>query len=101
MATPIVASVIAAPIPVPTTDGKIHLAYELQLTNVLAQDVTLTSLTVLDRDVALLNLDRDRLSLLDACPRKPHAHNETRPGANRDGVARRRPGQGRRLYPGS
>jgi len=62
MATPIVASVIAAPIPVPTTDGKTHLAYELELTNVLAQDVTLTSLTVLDRDVALLHLDGNRLS---------------------------------------
>jgi len=62
MATPIVASVIAAPIPVPTTDGKTHLAYELELTNVLAQYVTLTSLTVLDRDVALLNLDGNRLS---------------------------------------
>ena len=44
---PVLASVIAAPVPVPATDGKIHLAYELQLTNVLAQDVTLTSVTVL------------------------------------------------------
>ena len=62
VATPIVASVIAAPIPVPATDGKTHLAYELELTNVLSQDITLTSLAVLDRDVALLNLDRDGLS---------------------------------------
>ena len=62
VATPVVASVIAAPIPVPATDGKTHLAYEVEVTNVLSQDVTLTSLTVLDRDVALLNLGADRLN---------------------------------------
>ena len=62
VATPIVASVIAAPIPVPATDGKTHLAYEVEVTNVLTQDVTLTSLTVLDRDVALLNVGADRLN---------------------------------------
>jgi hypothetical protein len=61
VATPIVASVVAAPIPVPTTDGKTHLAYELELTNVLAHDLTLTSLTVLDRDVSLLDLHGDEL----------------------------------------
>ena len=57
-----VASVLSAPVPVPATDGKVHLAYEVQLTNVLAQDVTLTSLVVLDRDVALLNLSGDQLA---------------------------------------
>jgi Peptidase family M23 len=62
VATPVVAGVIAAPIPVPGTDGKVHLAYELQLTNVLAQEVTLTSLVVLDRDVVLLNLSGDQLA---------------------------------------
>ena len=45
-ATPVVASVIAAPIPVPTTDGKRHLAYELQLINAMGSDVTLKSLSV-------------------------------------------------------
>ena len=45
-ATPLLASVLAAPMPVPATDGKKHLAYELQLTNALGQDVTLTSLAV-------------------------------------------------------
>ena len=44
--TPLLASVIAAPIPVPATDGKVHLAYELQLTNVLDQELTLTSVDV-------------------------------------------------------
>jgi Peptidase family M23 len=62
VATPVVANVIAAPVPVPATDGKVHLAYEIQLTNVLAQEVTLTSLVVLDRDVALLNLSGDQLA---------------------------------------
>ena len=45
VATPIVGSVLAPPAAVPATDGKVHLAYELQLTNVLDQEVTLTSIT--------------------------------------------------------
>ncbi len=60
--TPVIASVLAAPIPVPATDGKVHLAYELQLTNVLPHELTLTSATVLDRDVALLNLTGEALA---------------------------------------
>lgn len=62
VATPVVASVLSAPVPVPATDGRVHLAYEVQLTNVLAQEVTLTSLIVLDRDVSLLNLSGDQLA---------------------------------------
>jgi hypothetical protein len=62
VATPLVGHALAEPIPVPATDGKIHLAYELLLTNVLAQEVTLTSLVVLDRDVSLLNLPGDQLA---------------------------------------
>lgn len=62
VATPLVAGVIAAPIPVPATDGKIHLAYELQLTNSLAQDVKLTSVTVRAGERTLLELPGDRLS---------------------------------------
>src|SRR4051812_34685838 len=42
--TPILAEVLAAPIPVPTTDGKIHLAYELVLTNAIGQDITISSI---------------------------------------------------------
>lgn len=60
--TPLIGSVLAAPVPVPATDGKVHLAYEVQLTNVLAQEVTLTSLVVLDRDVSLLKLAGDQLA---------------------------------------
>ena len=62
VATPLLASVVSAPIPVPASDGKIHLAYELLVTNALSQEVTLTSLTVLDRDVPLLNLPAEQLS---------------------------------------
>jgi hypothetical protein len=56
-ATPVIASVIAAPVPVPTTDGKVHLAYELQLTNVLGGDITLKSLSVKAAGKQLLSLD--------------------------------------------
>ncbi len=62
MATPLVAQVLAAPIPVPGTDGKVHLAYELQLTNALAQDVTVTSVDVRAGDRTLLSLPGDRLA---------------------------------------
>jgi hypothetical protein len=62
MATPLIASVIAAPIPVPATDGKVHLAYELQVTNVIAKELTLTSLAVRAGDQTLLNLSGDQLA---------------------------------------
>jgi hypothetical protein len=60
--TPLIASAVAAPIPVPATDGKVHLAYELQLTNVLDQEVTLTSVDVRTADRTLFNLAGDRLA---------------------------------------
>jgi len=60
--TPLLATVVAAPIPVPATDGKVHLAYELQLTNVLDQEVALTSIDVRAADRTLLNLTGDRLA---------------------------------------
>ena len=62
MVTPLLASVLAAPIPVPATDGKVHLAYELQLSNVLNQELTLTSVDVRATDRSLLNLAGDRLA---------------------------------------
>ena len=62
VATPLVAAVIAAPIPVAGTDGKVHLAYELQLTNVLADEVTLTSVAVRAGDRTLLDLAGDQLA---------------------------------------
>ncbi|MCT7658905.1 M23 family metallopeptidase [Mycobacterium deserti] len=60
--TPLIAEAVAAPVAVPATDGKTHLAYELRLTNVMSHDVTLTSVTVTDRDIVLLNLAGDRLT---------------------------------------
>jgi hypothetical protein len=60
--TPLIAEAVAEPVAVPATDGKTHLAYEIRLTNVLPQELTLTSLTVLDRDVALLTLTGDQLA---------------------------------------
>jgi hypothetical protein len=60
--TPLIASAVAAPIPVPATDGKVHLAYELQLTNVFDQEVTLTSVDVRAADRTVLNLAVDRLA---------------------------------------
>ncbi len=60
--TPVVGRVLAAPIPVPATDGKIHLAYELVLTNTTPQDVTLTGVDVRAGDRTLLSLPGERLT---------------------------------------
>lgn len=61
-ATPVLAHVVAAPIPVLATDGKYHLAYELQLTNAMPFDVTLRSLEVKSGDQTLLTLAGDQLA---------------------------------------
>lgn len=60
--TPLLSSVLAAPIPAPATDGKVHLAYELHLTNVLNQELTLTSVDVRAADKTVLSLAGDRLA---------------------------------------
>lgn len=62
VATPVLGRVLAAPVPVPASDGKVHLAYELQLTNTLDQDVTLTSVDVRAGGETLLSLPADRLA---------------------------------------
>lgn len=62
VATPVLGRVLAAPVPVPASDGKVHLAYELQLTNTLDQDVTLTSVDVRAGGETLLSLPSDRLA---------------------------------------
>lgn len=54
VATPLLARVVAAPVPVPATDGRTHLAYELLLTNSMNQDVTVDSLQVRPGDGAPL-----------------------------------------------
>ena len=60
--TPVLAEVLAQPIAAPATDGRVHLAYELLLTNVTDQDVTLDSLVVKADDHPLLELAGDRLA---------------------------------------
>lgn len=60
--TPVLAQAVAEPIPVPATDGKTHLVYELTLTNTLSQDVSLTSLEVRAGGQRLLTLPADRLT---------------------------------------
>jgi len=60
--TPVIAHVVSAPVPAPATDGKTHLAYELQLTNTLSQELTLTSVTVRAGDQAVLTLSGDKLA---------------------------------------
>jgi hypothetical protein len=62
VATPLVGEAVSQPVPVPATDGRTHLVYEITLTNVLPHEVTLTSVTVLDRDIALHNVNADQLS---------------------------------------
>jgi hypothetical protein len=56
MATPLIGAATADPIPVPATDGRTHIAYELLVTNTLPGDVTLNALTALDGDRKLLTL---------------------------------------------
>jgi hypothetical protein len=60
--TPLVGSVIAAPRAAPSTDGSVHLAYELLLANVLSQDVTLDSVTVMADGGEALELAGDDLA---------------------------------------
>ena len=61
VATPLIGTVLAAPIPVPATDGRTHLAYELQLTNALGGNATLETLTASAGDRQLLSLSGDNL----------------------------------------
>ncbi len=61
VATPLVGSAVAAPIPVPATDGRTHLVYELLLTNSLSGNATLNSLTARAGDRNLLTLSGDNL----------------------------------------
>jgi murein DD-endopeptidase MepM/ murein hydrolase activator NlpD len=54
--TPLLARVVAAPVPVPATDGRTHLAYELLLTNTLNQEVTLQTVAVYGDEASLLSI---------------------------------------------
>ncbi len=48
--TPVVASVLATPIPVKGSDGRFHLVYELLVTNAYKLDFQIASVEVLDAD---------------------------------------------------
>ncbi len=54
--TPVLADVVAAPVPVPATDGRVHLAYELLLTNSSPEVVTVDSVAVMGPAGPLLQL---------------------------------------------
>lgn len=60
-ATPLIGAALTEPIPTPATDGRTHLAYEVQLTNALNGNVTLESLTVSAGDRTVLTLAGDNL----------------------------------------
>lgn len=59
--TPLLAAVLADPVPVPSTDGSTHLAYELVVTNALSQNVTLDQVEVRAGSSSLLTLAGDDL----------------------------------------
>lgn len=62
VATPMLGRVLAAPVPVPATDGKVHLAYELYLTNATAQEISVESVTVKAGDREMLAVSGDQLT---------------------------------------
>lgn len=47
-ATPLIVRVLASPVPVPTSDGALHLAYEIAVTNTLNVPLRVTGIDVLD-----------------------------------------------------
>lgn len=60
--TAIVGHVLAAPIAAPSTDGQVHLAYEVQLLNALSQGVTITDLVIEDQGQEVSRLAGDSLA---------------------------------------
>ncbi|MGW4336365.1 M23 family metallopeptidase [Rhodococcus koreensis] len=79
--TPVVADVVAAPIPVTGSDGRVHLAYELRLTNTGSQPATITSLQVKGDGRTLVDLSGDALTpWFQALGGGPKAGNVLAPG---------------------
>ena len=84
--TPVLTKVVAAPVPVPATDGKTHLAYELELTNTLNQEVTLTSVAVHAGDKTLLTPAATSSATGPGCTGRPRRRRSwDRPRAARSG----------------
>ncbi len=59
--TPIVGTVLHEPVPVPATDGRTHLVYEVELTNATSQNMTVREAVVRGDGEELLTLDADAL----------------------------------------
>ncbi|HWM16481.1 MAG TPA: M23 family metallopeptidase [Microbacterium sp.] len=58
--TPVIADVLSVPRPLPATDGRVHIAYELFLSNVTTQTATIESIEVFDESgQSLERLDGD------------------------------------------
>ena len=58
--TPVIANVLSTPRAVAATDGRVHIAYELFLSNVTTQMATIESIDVIDEDgQSLAELDGD------------------------------------------
>src|SRR5215218_11045753 len=51
--TPVVADILASPVPALSTDGKVHVAWELQLTNVVSTAITIESVAAMDGATAV------------------------------------------------
>ena len=98
--TPVVGSVLAPPIAVPGTDGRVHLAYELQLINTLAQEVTLTSVAAVAGDKTLLTLSGDGLAYWTQVLGSTTPTAKLGPAQTAAVVARRRGRRGRRRSDG-
>jgi hypothetical protein len=54
--TPVLVDVVAEPVPMPATDGRVHLVYELLLTNTSPEPVTVDSVAVMGPAGPLLQL---------------------------------------------
>jgi hypothetical protein len=60
--TPVLGRVLAAPQAYPVTDGTVHLAYELLLSNALSQSITLDAVAVVADGETLLELGGEELA---------------------------------------
>lgn len=60
--TPVIGRVLSTPRALPSTDGRVHIAYELHLSNVTSQTATIEAIDVLDEGgQSLSRLDGDAL----------------------------------------
>jgi hypothetical protein len=60
--TPVLVHTLGDPVPAASTDGRVHLAYELQLLNSIGQPATIQGIEVFGDGESLLKLDGDDLA---------------------------------------